>query len=176
MKNLKEIQEKYRKYFNGLGHVRWGGKSYYGINSDKPLNLNSYGGEEGFKLNELGQVELWETKENHIYTYFYKGQEVSEEDYWRLEDDGVSDDDLTLKSEGCKKYWGLTLDNYFPHPWYPEKEIISFEIINNLPYFDEGGIYEVEGNLIRSDEDFELAYFTWQCLEHPEFFKPIYKL
>lgn len=173
MKNLKEIQERYSKYFNGLGHVRWGGKSYYEVNSDIRLNLNSWGGNKGFVLNDLGEVELWDTREYYIHSYYYNGIEISEEEFSRLEDEGVSDDDLMLKSVDTNKTWGLTLDNYYPHPWYPEKKIKSFEIVNNIPFFNEEEIYDVLCGEIKSDCNL-ITYTEEQCLEYPEFFKPIY--
>lgn len=174
MKNLKELQEKYSRYFNGLGHVSWGGKSYYEINSDKPLNLNSYGGKEGFILNELGQVELWEHKEHYSYTYYYKGQEVTEEEFHRLDVEGASDDDLTLQSEPSKKWWGLTLDNYYPWPYFTDKKILKFEVVRNIPFFNEGEVYNVFCGEIIDNEGY-IRYSEEQCLEFPEFFKPIYE-
>jgi len=174
MKNLAELQDKYSRYFNGLGKIGWGGKSYYEINSDIPLNLNSAGGKNGFILNDSGQVELWDSKEHYNYTFFYKGQEITEDEYRKLEDEGASDDDLTLKSEDSKKWWGLTLDKYYPHPYYPTTKVISgFEIINNIPFFDEGEFYDLEDDKIRSIDD-DMLYNRLQCLEYPEFFKPIY--
>ena len=174
MKNLKELQEKYSRYFNGLGHVSFGGKSYYEINSDKPLNLNSVGGKEGFVLNELGQVELWESREHYNYTFFYKSQEVTEEEFHRLDDEGVSPDDLTLQSEPSKKWWGLTLDNYYPWPYYPDKKIKAFEVIRNIPFFDEGEIYDVYCGEIKSIDGY-IIYTEEECLEYPEFFRPRYE-
>lgn len=174
MKNLKELQEKYSRYFNGLGHVRWGGKSYYEINSDIPLNINSYGGKDGFILNDLGQVELWEHKEVYNYTYFYKGQEITEEEFSRLDDEGASDEDLELKSEHSKKWWGLTLDNYYPWPYYPDKKLLGFEVVNNIPFFTEGNLYGISCGEIMSDDDY-IIYTEDQCLNYPEFFRPFYK-
>lgn len=173
MKNLKELQEKYSKYFNGLGKVSWGRKSYYEINSDKPLNLNSYGGNKGFVLNELGQVELWEHKEHYNYTYFYKGQEISEEEFNRLDGGGASSDDLELKTDFSKKWWGLTLDQYYPHPYYPEKKIKAFRVINNIPFLEEGEVYELFCGEIKVRYD--IVYSEDDCLNYPEFFKPIYE-
>ncbi len=179
MKNLKQLQEKYSKYHNGLGHIRWGGKTFYEVNSDVPLQLNSYGGNEGFILNELGQVQLWEFFDAP-FQYFLKDVEITYEEWEKLENEiywnSEKEEELGLdvKHDNIRKWWGLTLDNYYPHPCYPEKEIIAFEVINAFPYFDEGKIYEVEDAIIRSEEDYELSYFTWQCLEYPEFFKPIF--
>ena len=180
MKNLKELQEKYSKHFNGLGHVKWGGKSFYEINSDKPLSLNSVGGKDGFILNELGQVQCYEILEAD-YKFFISEKEITEDEYYKYVEeagyDSEKEEELGLKIENnnIREWWGLTLDNYYPWPYYPDKEIIAFEIVSNLPYFYEGVIYNVEEEVIRSTENYELAYVVWECLEHPEFFRPIYK-
>lgn len=81
-----------------------------------------------------------------------------------------------LNRQEIYKWWGKTLDNYYPWPWYPEKEIKAFEVIRDFPLFSLGDILEVdEEGLVRSTQDWEMAYWVDQCLDFPEWFKPIYE-
>src|SRR6187402_2726164 len=177
MKNLKQLQEKYSKYSNGLGHIQRGGKSYYEINSDKPLNLNS--DFNGFILNELGQVECYEFFDA-TYKYFMKGLEISEEDWTRIEDEikwcSEKEEELQLEivHDNCRKWRGLTLDNYYPHPYYPEKEVKAFEVIRETPYLEMGEIYEVFCDDLYTPDYDGIKYSVDDCLQYPEFFRPVY--
>lgn len=164
MKNLKQLCDKY----GYMGALQWGGKPYHEINSDIPLYLNSYSAPKGFILNENEEVEVYCMQEKILVKRHYYSDEE-----WETE---VNFETEHFWDEmGYKTWWGKTLDNYYPHPWYPEKEIIAFEVIRNLPYFTVGKTYEVVDDAIQSNEDFELNYWVWQCLEYPEFFKPLYK-
>jgi len=176
MKNLKEISEKYKDV--GLGHIRWGGKKYYEINSDKEISLNSYGGSAGFVLNDAEQVQTYYfTDAPYLY---YKGkEEITSDEYYALLAD-IDDDlekevalDLSFESVSTILEWGLTLDNYYPYPWYPEREITAFELMMDIPFHRKGIILNVSetGMLIDAVYNFSLAL----CLELAEYFKPIYK-
>ncbi len=148
MKNLKEIDERYKNQPNGLGYLGWGGKSFYEINSDKPLYLNSYGGGKGFVLNNLSEVELFEFFETP-HQYYLKNVELTEDEYYDILD--VIDHDweleeyigLKLEHNNCRKWWGLTLDNYYLHPYYPDRKIVSFEVIRDIPFTKIGDILDV---------------------------------
>lgn len=175
MLNLKQLVERYPK---GLGEIRFGSHNYYEIDSDKPLSLNSYGGSKGFVLSKKNEVELFEIIEAP-YQFFLGEKEITDEEYYRLCDsvnNNIDEEEklgLRLEHNNVRKWWGKTLENYYPHPYYPEKEVVGFEVISILPYFPKG-FYEVEFDFIKSGVDDTLAYYTSQCLEYPEFFKPIY--
>lgn len=183
MKNLKEMVDRYKDEPNGVGCVQWGGKSFYEINSDVPLQLNSYGGKDGYILNEEGQVELFEFFDAP-HKYFKAGVEITEEEWIEIEDEinwsSEKEEELELEitHDNCRKWWGLTLDNYYPHPWYPEKKTVAFELVGNLPFNKKGIICEVlEGKngwieLYTTDDIY--SFSVKNCLEAPEFFKPIY--
>jgi len=56
------------------------------------------------------------------------------------------------------------------------EEIKGFTILKEIPLFDVFEYCELdEDDLIRSTEDYEIAYTKEQCLSLPEFFKPIYE-
>ena len=172
MLNLKELSERYKDV--GLGYISFGGKSFYEINSDIPLSLNSFGGKEGFVLNDKGEVELFDTSDKvlvkrHYYLnedwHHYEEVEYKTEHFW--------------DEEEPNKWWGKTLDNYYPHPWYPEKEIIAFELIGNLPFNRKGVIEQVVGEgenswIELSSPDGAYDFTVSDCLQCPEFFKPSY--
>ncbi len=164
MLNLKELSEKYKDV--GLGYIRFGGKSYYEVNSDKPLSLNAHDGKIGFVLNENQEVELFDLSERvlikrHYYKDLHWEDEVDyETEYWWDEKE-------------CEKWWGKTLDNYYPHPWYPDKKIIAFELINDIPFFRKGKIFNLFCGEIECN--YGVKYSEDDCLKLPEFFKPIYK-
>jgi len=173
MLNLKELVKRYKDV--GLGYISFGGKSYYEVNSDTPLSFNSFGGKSGFRLNDKGEVQLFDVSDKVLvkrHYYLNEGWNDNEEVEYKTEhfwDETTSN-----------KWWGNTLDKYYPHPWYPQKEIKSFEVINNLPFNRKGTIEQVigEGNNSWIElESPEGAYdFTVEdCLKCPEFFKPLYK-
>lgn len=184
MLNLKELSERYKDV--GLGYIRFGGKSFYEINSETPLQLNSYGGTKGFILNDNNEVELFEFI-NQDYICRLKGIEITKEEFSSLveyfNDDELEDEYLSFEStNGSRKWWGKTLDNYYPHPWFPSKEIVAFELVNNLPFNRKGVIEKVIGatndeggwielNTVDGSYDFTVS----DCLNSPEFFKPIYQ-
>lgn len=167
MKNLKQLSEKYN---NNLGQLLWGGKDYYRINSDVPISLNSFGGAQGFVLNEEGQVEEFDLNNKVLVKRHY----YSDEDWeYPTEEETEYYWDETEPS----MWWGLTLDDYYPWPWYPEKQIKGFIVIKHIPLFDLHEYCEVKDDyLIRSKEEFEIAYTIDECLKYPEFFKPIYEI
>lgn len=170
MKNLKEISEKYKDV--GLGYINWGGKKYYEINSNTPLSLNSYGGVKGFILNDEGEVELYDISEKVLIKRHYYSDEE-----WENEVDYETEHFYDETSS--KKWWGKTLDNYYPHPYYPEKEIVAFEIMQNLPFNNIGIIEQVVGEGENSwieleSPDGAYDFTVSDCLQAPEFFKPIY--
>jgi hypothetical protein len=175
MLNLKELSERYKDV--GLGYIKFGGKSFYEINSDTPLQLNSYGGTSGFILNHNNEVQLFEFVEDGCKHYL-KGVQITEVEFYELveyfNDDDLEDEFLRMEHGGTRKWWGKTLDNYYPHPWYPGKEIIAFEIVNNLPFSRKGKIIELSGDGGISLNE-TVGYSILNCLSNPEFFKPIYK-
>ncbi len=171
MVNLKELFERYKDV--GLGYISFGGKSYYEIDSDIPLSLNSFGGKDGFVLNDEGQVELYDLTDKVLIKRHYYSDEN-----W---DNEVDYETKKYWDETeANKLWGKTLDNYYPHPWYADKKIIAFEIINNLPFNRKGVTVAVnrdkEASWIEL-ETFLSSYHlnTVDCLLTPEFFKPIYE-
>ena len=107
MLNLKELNERYKDV--GLGYIRFGAKSYYEINSDIPLSLNSYGGERGFILNDKNEVELFDLNNKALFKRHYYL-----EDSWENEVDYETE--FYWDEKQSNKWWGKTLDNYYPHP------------------------------------------------------------
>ena len=172
MLNLKELSERYKDV--GLGYIHFGGHYYYEINSDVPLSLNSFGGKEGFVLNDKGEVQLYDTSDKVLVKrHYYLTEELNDEDEVNYETEHFWDEDES------RIWWGKTLDKYYPHPWYPKKEIIAFELIGNLPFNRKGVIEKVVGEGENSWIELtspEGAYdFTVSdCLQCPEFFKPLY--
>lgn len=170
MLNLKELSERYKDV--GLGYIRFGGHSYYEVNSDIPLSLNSFGGTTGFILNDKGEVELWEFVDAP-YTYYKNGEEISEDEWHNTEES--EDVQLDIRSDNTRKWWGKTLDNYFPHEWYPDRKIVAFELVNNIPGFRKGEVFEVNVDECYADVgDSGVYYKLHDCLSYPEFFMPIY--
>ena len=136
MKNLEQIINRYKNqlpdYCSSVsGYLMWGGKSYYRINSDKPVRLNS--SSSGFILNPEGKVQQ--------YSLFTR----------------------TSFSFGTRTWWGSTLDNYYPWPYFPKKQIKGFEVVRLLPKHKLGDFITVGK---KADTQYKLNY--------PEFFKPIY--
>ncbi len=177
MLNLKELSERYKDV--GLGRISFGGWSYYEINSDIPLSLNSFCGKRGFVLNEKGEVELFQLATPEEYKYYFNDKEIPYDEYWELLDSEMYDDTHFNVIIEPKKWWGKTLDNYYPHPWYPERKIIAFELVNDIPFNRKGTVEEVVGEGENSWIELpspEGAYdFTVSdCLNCPEFFKPVY--
>ncbi len=170
MKNLKELTEKYPK---GLGQLRWGGKQFYEVNSDIPLSLNSYGGEKGFVLNDKGEVEIFDLNEEvFVKRRYYL-------DDW-LETEVEYETEYFWDEKEPKTWWGLTLENYYPHPYYPEKEIIAFDVVRDLPFNLAGTVETVVGECPNSwieleSPDGAYDFTVSDCLLCPEFFRPIYK-
>lgn len=199
MLNLKQLEERYEgKTNNGqsvTGHLSWGGKSFYEINSDEPLNLNrDY---SGFILNEQGQVQLF--SDNCIPVRIY----YTDNSYLISTKDKT---DYYLDSTEYECTWGKTLDHYYPHPFYetdkfPEKKIKAFEIIRMMPFCEVGqeialvkkkttyssdtmmkrGIQNMEYYAIdiifrhpMGQEKHRGMFTVEDCLEYPEFFRPIY--
>ncbi len=170
MINLKELDERYKDV--GLGYIRFGGKSYYEINSDIPLSLNSFGGKDGFVLNDKGEVELYKLSETEDYKYYFNDREVSCFEYWELEDSGMYDDVSFEIKDNNKNWWGKTLDHYYPHPWYPQKKIVAFELVNDIPGFRKGKIFNLYMGYI--EPNVGVSYSVDDCLQLVEFFKPLY--
>lgn len=180
MLNIEEISKRYKC----LGEIRWGNKNYYEINSDEPLSLNSYGGDDGWLLNDKGEVEIYELIEAP-WQYFLKDKEITREEYEDILEeinyDYEKEAEIGLRTENfnVKQYWGKTLDNYYPHPWYPNRAIKGFEIVNNLPGAKKGVFIELN-NINNMWIEIHLCgdilqYSIEDCLDNPEFFKPIYK-
>ena len=169
MITIKQLQDRYPD--SSFGH---GGKGYYEINSTTPVFINSYGYKKEI-VNDKGEVQCFDLLDREDYTYTLNGKEISEDKYYLLleDEDGIPDG---LEQIYSKFWWGKTIDQYYSWPYFPDKEVKAFECVRKIPYFNVGEVYEVEyDGLIRSDEDSELAYWVYQCLEHPEFFKPIYE-
>lgn len=171
MKNLKELTEKYKDV--GLGYILWGGKGYYEINSDERLSFNSYGGTQGFVLNDKEEVEIYNLDDTYVVKRtYYLDENWTQEVFYATEN--------FYDETDCRKWWGKTLDNYYPHPWYPEKKILAFETVGNLPFNRKGTIEKVVGEGENSWIELESAdgsydFTVSDCLECPEFFKPIYE-
>lgn len=165
MINLKELSNRYKDV--GLGYIRFGGKSYYEINSDKPLSLNCYGGTIGFVLNDKEQVELYDLSDKRLVKrHYFLTEELNDKDEVDYETEYYWD---------CTEpntWWGKTLDNYYPHQYWPDKKIQAFEIINDIPFFRKGKVFKVEDGGISITST--VGYSINNCLSYPEFFKPIY--
>ena len=141
MRTLDKMIERYKvsDTNDGLGTILWGGKSFYKLNSTKPIILNRRTG--GFILDEN-----------------QKAVEI-----------GVSFDTIE----------GDTLDQYYPHPYFDNKEFYGFKITQNLPNFKKGEVYliqqGIEGGDYISGAKYKSIYFVSDCLDYPEFFQPQYR-
>lgn len=80
----------------------------------------------------------------------------------------ISDDSL----ESTKKTYRLPLSAYYPHPWYPNKEIKAFMTVSRVPGHDIGDDIEIFANCLISNS---LTLTVQECLQMPEFFMPVYK-
>lgn len=165
MINLQELNNRYKE--DGLGSIKFGGKSYYEINSDKPLSLNCYGGREGFILNKKGEVELFDLSDRVLLKrHYYLTEELNDEDEVEYETEHYWD------NMGSNKWWGKTLDSYYPHPWFPVRKIEAFELVNDIPFFRKGKVFKVKDGGVSLSSLVE--YSVSNCLSCPEFFKPLY--
>lgn len=183
MNNFQEIINRYSgkiKRNSVTGYLAWGGKNFYEINSQKELCLNrDY---ESFILNEKGEVEIYEIidRENGLGMTCYRDPEFTIPiTYEEIDDEGLEYEEGYFRNyeEGIKKYWGKTLDHYYPHPWYPNKEIKGFEILRELPEVFIGEIIELsynfyDGLFIKISQN--IIYSLEKCLKFCEFFRPIY--
>lgn len=69
----------------------------------------------------------------------------------------------TLETSLSKKKWGLTLSEYYPHQYFPDKSPIKIETIRIMPGVPIGTMLKpTKKNIALS-------------MEYPEFYKPIYK-
>lgn len=171
MLNLKKLSDRYKGF--GLGYIRFGGKSFYKIESDEPLQLNSYGGSDGFVLNDNDQVMIINNDDKQ-YKYFYDGNEISKEEF--MSDKYSIDDDKLTADIIYDKCYDETLDKYYPHPWYPNKNILEFEVVNIIPFAKKGDRFKVSDNVIdiRNENSISFSISVEDCLNTPEFFKPLY--
>lgn len=174
MLNLLDLTKRYGNL--GMGYIRFGGHSFYKINSDEPLELNSRGGSDGYILNSDGEVEIFKISDDRSYDIYYKGKKITSEEYDNMELDEVIDD-IKIVDNSTIKYFDETLDKYYPHPWYPEKEIVSFQVVNISPFLKKDQILNIENGTINIQNDSnEISYTITveDCLKSPEFFKPLY--
>lgn len=72
----------------------------------------------------------------------------------------------------AKKTYRLPLSEYYPHPWYPHKEIKAFMTVSRVPGHDIGDDIEIFANCLISNS---LTLTVQECLQMPEFFMPVYK-
>lgn len=181
MINLQQLVDRYKDV--GLQEIRFRYRHFYEINSDIPLNLSSHGGSAGFILNDKDCVQIFDIIEtDEDYLFFKDGEQIHRDVFWALVDAGHRDD-IHLERNNIEYYDGKTLENYYPHPYFPEKQIIAFEIINNLPFCRIGRIEKVVGfDGDGLSEWIEIAsldgaydFTVEDCLNQPEFFKPLYE-
>lgn len=172
MKNIQELIDRYKEQTKSsvMGFLSWGARSFYAINSDVPVNLNM--DSNGFILNEVGLVEEFELNPDaNIYIYFADKehkQQISWEKFNKLH--GLDEDKYEKFAEENPNRARLTyrfpLTEYYPHPWYPEREITGFEVIRILPFYKLGEFITYQS----------YEYTQADMLNHPEFFKPHYKI
>ncbi len=161
MKNLKEVFERYESqkgfHCSILVLLNLVSKSFYEINSDKQISLNS--NYSGLILNPEGRAQCYGGRNNY---------EIIKEE------DKVSDIHNFTDSV---KWWGKKLENYYLHPYYPDKNILGFQIIRFLPDCKINDFFKLEfdSNGIEVIKVGKHKYTESDCLEYPEFFKPIYK-
>lgn len=137
MKNMQEIIDRYK-------NVIPEGRSVTGFLmwGGKPYyEINS---KKPLSINSITGVEFITNKKGQVQLY-----------------------DLGKKVKGTfetSKWWGKTVKNYYPWPWFPKKKIAYFEVVRILPTFQLGDkIYTTRATL------------HFNPLDYPEFFKPIYK-
>lgn len=162
------------------GYLSWGGRRFYELNSDVPYHLN--GTYDDFIKNELGEIQCWESGPEE-YEYFFDGKLITEKEYnaiWVNENIlGETNDELDFRTDiklvnTTKYWWGKTLDQYYPHPYFTDKEIIGFKVIRNLPFYKINEIYYLNDDKNLGDDWSEVDYSLADCLKYPEFFEPIY--
>jgi hypothetical protein len=83
--------------------------------------------------------------------------------------------EFDITNESGKVWWGLTEDQYYPWPWFPDKKIVAFTCINICPGFEMGKVYAVDNGGFFINDDYVVHAFT-TGLDYPEFFKPVYAL
>jgi hypothetical protein len=178
--------------------LQWGGNGYYLINSDVERHLNSV---------SPSHYEKWDRSADGFimkgeYVQEYTHNENIQANNWSVDSEGIillTEDQVEaqLKIMGTDKWldwvdslyriknedytirtYNNKLEDYYPHPWYPDKEIESFECIRMSVYWTVGTRYDVfvenDGYLIEGD-DHETRLWLSEALDFPEFFKPIYK-
>ncbi len=182
MLNLQEIINRYKDKIDRssvMGFLTWGGKPYYRINSDKPISLNSTF--EGFILNKEGFAEEYEILENEESLLYFSDKEltnqISWEEFYNLfgDNDEIYSNQVISNPNRTKYTRELSLSEYYPHPWFPEKEIISFKCIRIVPFWELNKEYELDEEGLITSEDEETKMWEYECLQYPEFFEPIYK-
>ena len=170
MINIQQLQDRYPD--GSFGH---GGSGYYEINSTIPVFINSYGYKKEI-VNDKGEVQCFDLLDREDYTYTLNGEEISEETYYSMleNEDEIHDG---LEQVYSNFWWGKTIDQYYLWPYFPDKEIKAFECVRKIPYFNVGDVYELdEDNEIHDNRVGSFVYYSLsECLEHPEFFKPIYE-
>lgn len=183
MFNIVALKNRYKDVKYGLSSI---GMGKYLVNSDENINLNSSGDGE-YILDENGFVEEFKFDTTVKPSFWYKdeaGTELVSDEY--LDSELVKHnfnvfDGLYLKDNPAYtiRTYRAKPEEYYPHPWYPDKQIIEFECIRMAPYWTYGKKYEVEswftGDAFIQADDNETRLWVWEALEYPEFFKPIYE-
>lgn len=179
MLNIQQLIDRYKDFLPSyqksvMGYLSWGGKSYYTINSNVPISLNS--DYNGFILNDEGLVQEYVLNDEPLYKWYYDEELTSP---LRDDDFDVDYDDLyRIENENLStKSYKNTLDKYYPHPYFPNSPIRSFTVIRIMPFWILNKEYLVEeagGDKYIQSEDIDTIMLKRECLMYPEFFKPNY--
>jgi hypothetical protein len=190
MLHLQGLIDRYKDHlprYSGsvMGYLAWGGKQYYAINSEEPLSLNSSYGVEF--ITKDGLVEEFTINEDVPSILYYLDEAHTQQADWDTWYDkfGQNDDNnerytkYTVDNpERVSHKYRYTLEQLYPHPWFPEKEIEAFEVIHIMPYAVVGQTYPIHGENSRLGKYALIGlntYYLDELLNYPEFFKPIYK-
>lgn len=125
--------------------VKYDGKTPSYINN--AIGYLSWGGRGYYKKNSTKPI--WLNSDAHGFILNNKGQVQC----FSFKED---------KNFSTRKWWGLTLDKYYPWPYFPDKKIKKWEVVRIMPNYFVGQTIEV----FEIDANFAYA--------NPEFYKPVY--
>lgn len=151
----------------------------YPINSYEPVRINKYSS-SGYvwKNGFLEDYKFDDTIQNQMYwSRDEAGEEIlTKEEVQALEYEDYESLFLHDHRDYCIRKYRYTPNDLYPHPWFPDREIVAFECLTFAPLWEVGKIYEVDKErIIRSELDWETSLWVSQALDYPEFFKPIYE-
>lgn len=183
MLNLQQFYDKY-----GPRALPGNGPNYL-VNSDVPHSLNrTY---EAYVTDADGRVQEYSME---LLSGVEHPHPTPEEEAAELLVDEAGQD--RAREARCEEYsrrqnetlwWGETLDKYYPHPYYPDDEVVAVQVLQDIP--TGHGIVKA-GTVVPDSEEnddepqFSLPWYrkTYQAdyplsavYDMPQYFKPLYE-